>query len=82
MKDLRNRLHKEVDKKTEKFLELYQYTEAKSDAINSLTDLEDFVMGVLDKNFGGMINFIYIRAIIRIWHVHSVSVRYRRKHRI
>ena len=53
MRDLRNRLHKEDDKKTEKFLELYQYTEAKSNAINSLTDLGDFVMGVLDKNVGG-----------------------------
>ena len=53
MRYLRNRLNKEVDKKTEKFLELYQYAEDKSDAINSLTDLEDFVMGVLDKNVGG-----------------------------
>lgn len=56
MRYLSYQLQREVDKKieiAENFLEMYQYTEEKSEHIKSLTDLRDFVMGVLDKNVNG-----------------------------
>lgn len=53
MRYLSYQLQREVDKKVENYLELYQHTEEKSENIKSLTDLRDYVMGVLDKNVDG-----------------------------